>query len=281
MQRRSWSAWIPVGLGLGTLALTKAVFVPFAALAVLAATFLAALWRSRRVLLAVAAFGLGFVLVVGPWVARNTVVAGRPQVTDARSGMALNLREALIHMSPREYAASLVFWTSGVGDALATRLFGEETVRPLRFETPGGFYDVGQNGYMPRVEAEVARGLSEPDAYKRVDGEIIASILREPLRYLATMVPVFYRGIWIDEFIILGLPALLWATGHAAKARNWGLLLIISGLVQSAVLRHDQPEYPPVSANGLTVSRAGHRTGLRRALATLERLPSGQGSHGT
>src|SRR4051812_22293064 len=94
MRRRSWSAWIPVGLGLGTLALTKAVFVPFAALAVLAATFLAALWMSRRVLLAVAAFGLGFVLVVGPWVARNTVVTGRPQVTDARSGMALNLREA-------------------------------------------------------------------------------------------------------------------------------------------------------------------------------------------
>jgi 4-amino-4-deoxy-L-arabinose transferase-like glycosyltransferase len=228
MRHRSWSAWIPVGLGLGALAMTKAVFVPFAALAVLAATFLGAVWRSRRVLLAAAAFGLGFLLVAGPWVARNTVVTGRPQLTDARSGIALNLREVLIHMSPREYAASLVFWTRGVGDALATRLFGEETVRPLRFETPGGFYDVGQNGYMPRVEAEVARGLSEPDAYSRVDREIIGSILGEPLRYLATMVPVFYRGIWIDEFIIVGLPALVWATGRAARTRNWALLALMS-----------------------------------------------------
>ena len=88
MRHRSWSAWIPVGLGLGALAMTKAVFVPFAALAVLAATFLGAVWRSRRVLLAAAAFGLGFLLVAGPWVARNTVVTGRPQLTDARSGIA-------------------------------------------------------------------------------------------------------------------------------------------------------------------------------------------------
>jgi hypothetical protein len=40
--------------------------------------------------------------------------------------------------------------------------------------------------------------------------------------------PLFYRGIWIDEFVVLGLPLFVWMLFRAVRRRDVGLVLLLS-----------------------------------------------------
>jgi hypothetical protein len=110
-------------------------------------------------------------------------------------------------MSLEQYAAAFVYWTRGFGDSLAEKIFSPEVVAPFDLGQVGGFYDTGQNGYGRRVnEIAQSKNISPNAAADELDRMLLADILTRPFTHIATTLPVFYRGIWIDEFIVIGLP---------------------------------------------------------------------------
>jgi hypothetical protein len=216
------------------LTLTKTIFLPFC-LAAWSGALLTALFHTddkRRALLALCLAGCVYALPIGGWAWRNDAVSGQFRLTDVRSGVALSTREVFDHMSPEQNAIALVYWTRGIGPRLARYLFGADAIAPFDLDQPGGFYDVGQHAYQHQVAAlRRADNLEYWQATTRVDADISAAIRYDWAGYIASMLPLIYRGIWIDEFALLGIPCLLWACWRAARRRD-GLLLVLlsSGL---------------------------------------------------
>jgi hypothetical protein len=221
------------GAGFATLTLTKAIFLPFSIAAWLAAAVITVTGRKNHAgpgrFIALLAAASIYVVLVGGWVFRNWEVSGMARLTDARSGIALSTREVFDTMSPRQYAAALVYWTGSTGPKFAARWFGADTANRFNLDMPGSYYDVGQNGYMRRVhELQAARGLPFWQAAAETDREIIGRIRRHFGGYLVTMLPLTYRGLWIDEFLFLGIPCLSLALWHAIRRRDGLLLALLS-----------------------------------------------------
>lgn len=210
-----WVRWMAVGTALAALTFVKAVFLVFAVVAVvmtLAVAILAVRGRPRRLLVASAmAAGIVWSVPVGAWMVRNADVVGDLRFTDNRAGIALNTREVFNHWTTEQFLASFVYWTRGFGNDLAERWFSPEIVAPFRIDNPDGFYLTRQNGYFDDIRSVMAEtGLGIAAATEQVDTTLKLAILERPLTHLATTIPVFYRGLWVDEFVLLGLPALLW-----------------------------------------------------------------------
>ena len=226
--RQAWRFAV-AGLLFAALTLTKAIFMPFCVLAWLAAAFVALRQRAKP-FAALSSAACVYAALVGGWALRNQAVSGMFRLTDARSGIALSTRAVFDAMPPRDYAASLVFWSGAAGSHLARRWFGAATASRFDFDQPGGYYDVGQNGYGRQVAAIMAsQHLDYWHATALQDHRIIAGILHAWPAYLATMLPLTWRGLGIDEFVVLGLPCFVWAAWRAARTRDW-LLLLLSGL---------------------------------------------------
>ena len=227
---RSWR-WLLVGLALAALTLTKAVFLYFTLAAIGAAVVVA--FANRRPVRMVAPAAIltvaVFAAIIGGWTARNAHISGQWRLTDARGGIALNTREVFNHMSGEQYAASFVYWMRGPGEGLARKLFPPAVVKPFDLEQPGGFYDAGQNGYGMRVADRMkATGEDYWTAEHAVEQEVRSAILQRPFTHLATTIPLFYRGIWGDEFIVVGLPLFFVAIVAAARERRWLMLILLS-----------------------------------------------------
>ncbi len=273
--------WAAVGLGLAVLTFTKAVFLyaALAGLVIAGAIGAFAPSQRRRVFASLLIASVAFAAPVGAWVGRNASIIGVPVFTDLRSGIALSTREVFNHMSAEQYAAAFVYWTRGFGDGLARRLFPAEVVAPFDLGQPGGFYDVGQNGYGKRLIAlEQAEGLGEVAAVKRLDRQLITAILERPLTHLATTLPVFYRGIWIDEFIVIGLPVFVVVLIGAVRRRD-GLIVALLGLgafnllfyalISLNITRYQMTAVPTLAlACGLAAHRWLERERERQANAT-------------
>jgi hypothetical protein len=162
-------------------------------------------------------------------VLRNVAVSGELRITDNRAGIVLSTREALDHMTPAQYLASFIYWTRGPGPGLARRLFGPEVTGPLGLDEPDGFYFNAQEGYSRRVDALAkAQNIGVFAASGRIDGEVVGAIFAHPLAYAATMLPILYRGFWIDDFALIGIPALIFATWRAWRRREVLRLLLLS-----------------------------------------------------
>jgi 4-amino-4-deoxy-L-arabinose transferase-like glycosyltransferase len=273
--------WASAGLALAALTLTKAVFLPLAGLGLLGAALRLAgrLAGGRRGGAgALLAFALAFALPVGGWMARNAAVGGEFALTQARSGIALSTREVFNHLSLEQYLCAWVYWTRGFGDGMARHRFPPEVWQPFEIDRPGGFYDLGQNRYLPRVaELAASRNLEPRAARAAADRELVDAILERPLAHLAATLPVFWRGLWIDEFIVFTLPALVWATVRGVRRRQAGLLALLGlgwfNLLAYALASLNIPRYqitalPALAlAGGLAVQAlaARLRTTLRPA----------------
>ena len=220
---RRTGRWSLFAAALAALTLTKAAFLPYSILLGTCATITLFVRRtdikiSPRVL---GTIMFVYALVVGGWLMRNFVASGELRITDNRAGIVLSTREVLDHMTPTQYAASFVYWTRGPGPGLARRLFAPEVIAPFGLDTPDGFFELGQGGYNQRVEALIkAESTGFFDASAKIDHEVLRSILAHPLAYVATTLPVLYRGIWIDEFALVGIPALIFASWYAWRRRE-------------------------------------------------------------
>lgn len=222
-QRKTLMSWSLVGLALAALTLTKASFFSYCVLLAVVVTVAGLVIRieRRRILASLAAAAIVYGAVVGGWAARNWTVSGQFRLTDLRGGIALSNREVFDHMSAQQYLASFVYWTRGFGETLARRLFPDEVLAPFDLYRRDGFYDRAQNGYPQRVrEIAERRNISTFDAARAVDRSLVHAILDHPVSYVATTIPLLYRGIWIDEFAIIGFPLFCWVWVQSLRRRD-------------------------------------------------------------
>jgi hypothetical protein len=215
-QKGGWR-WIVTGMAAAALSLTKAIFLWLVIPAIAAAVLIIA-WRGiiRRLpikahCLMIALFTIAYAVPVGGWMARNHDVGGITSISAGRTATALSTREVFNHMTPAQYGAAFIYWTRAMGDSLARRLFPESVWGPFEMGRDTGFYKVGQYRLDPKIAALAQKkGISNARAEKEMAGTMIREILNRPLIHIATTIPLIWRGIWIDEFIIFSFPALLW-----------------------------------------------------------------------
>lgn len=274
--RGGWVRWTLVGLALAALTFVKAVFLYFTLLAGLVVVGAAVARRGvrpearRRILLAGLALAVVYTAAIGGWIVRNGLSTGHYAFTDQRSGIALSTREVFNRMTPQQYAAAFVFWTRGFGDGLARRLFPADVVDPFELSHPGGFYDVGQLGYGRRVaEIAASQGIDEAAATRQLDRSLMTAVLTNPVEHALTTLPLFYRGIWVDEFIVVGLPALVVALIGVLRRRQWltGALLgigafnlVFYALISLNISRYQMTAVPSLAlATGLLAAEWASR----------------------
>ena len=285
VHRRSIKLFFLCGLALGLLSLTKTVFLPYTIVAMLALAGLALcsrFYRQKWVLLAAVAFTIGFAPPVGGWMARNAVLFDVAAITLGRGGIALSAREILNDMTPEEYAASFVWWTRDFGDNLARRVLPKETYARFDDSNPGGFYLQGHRRTGDkRREIAAANGISTVEAETRLQVHYLGKILANLPKHLAVTVPVFYRGLYIDQFIVLSFPSLVVLTISALRRRRFDLLVVMSigwyslifhALFSINIVRYALPALPTLAlATALVATHVMRRYRLHRQRARRDR----------
>lgn len=233
-----------IGLGLGALALTKSLFLPFGLACSLACALMGLLrWGRRGVwagvlsLIVVAALG-------GGWSARNVAYFGA--ANDGRAAIALSTREVFDHMSADEHLAAFLWWTKGSGDDWAKRLFPPEVWMKHEWTEPEGFFNQGQV-VRPAMRADHLRAEHPEWTPEQIQAALPSMVAREILAewpsYLATMPALIYRGLWVDDYLPVGLIALCAMLVFALRRRRWEMLAAMSPGLWSALV------YPAISLN--------------------------------
>ena len=193
--RLGWA--FPTGVLLGLAVLTRPAFLYLGY-----AIVLVMLWRARRMAVLLL---LGAALVVSPWIVRNAVVLGRPQLTFGYAGHTLAQRISFDSMTWREYGLSFVCWLpdgNGLGRAVAGRgacdRFGWD-------ERPDTFYAIGMRRLVPETLAAAGGPANH------LHWLITHRLLRDPFWHAATTIPLALRGLWVDHYWGLVLaPLCLW-----------------------------------------------------------------------
>ncbi len=222
---RHWrGGWLLVGLALAALSLTKAVFLYFALpMLAIALGVLLIRWRklARTSIISLALITAGYAAPVGAWMLRNAVEVDNFVITDSRSGMVLSEREIFNSMTPEEYGIAFLWWTRAMGDDLVRTHFPPQSYRRFNLDAKDGFYLRSHERYSQMVAEEMRRsGVASRQARATVDREFIRKILTNLPVHLLTTLPLFYHGIWIDEFIVLTLPALFWLIWVSLRRRD-------------------------------------------------------------
>lgn len=244
-QRGSRWPWLLPGLAFAALTLTKAIFLWFVGPMMIAAlAYLLIRWRIKgRHFAALAVFALAYCVPVGGWMARNLETGGAFAISVGRLSIALSAREIFNDMSPAQYAAAFVYWTRGFGDGLAKDIFPENVWGPFEIYRDGGFYMTGQHRLEPEIDRLNGQGLSLVETDDYLSHRMMESILARPFSHMASTVPLFWRGVWVDEFIVFSLPAFVWLFFTAVRRRREDILLVLApGLFSLSF-------YPLVSLN--------------------------------
>lgn len=234
-----WSSWLllmsvqskrlkwffAAGLCMGSLALTKGVFlyvVPMATL-LLAGYFVlqdSLMLGLKRFVVMLA----GFSLLVLPWMVRNKLVTGHFELTQ-RGGHVLLTRAIKNNMTPDEVRGALFFWGPSFYQKLSTPL-GLGAV-PADFQLGGRFQRLNRESsnfkssdlkaqaegkpeaavsYYRKAASELSRYVmqaqAEGSSHPQRDGDDHAKrqakslILSSPQRHALMTAPFFWRGIW-------------------------------------------------------------------------------------
>jgi hypothetical protein len=244
--QRSIFRWFLVGVALASLASIKAMFLPFAILIAACMTlrgFADLRMKGLKALAPAAAIICALALINGSWAIRNIALFG--VANDGRISMALSTREIFDHMTPSEHVAAYLWWLRGPGRGIAIRYFPQESWRRFDEDEPDGFYLQGQ---AVRHEERIQRLLSTEHltpavAEVRASWIVIGEILNDWQSYLATMPVMFFRGLWFDDFIIVGFPMLIWVMIGAFQRRRFDILFVFAPGIWSLVV------YPAISLN--------------------------------
>ena len=160
-----------------------------------------------------AMFLLTFLVVISPWLMRNTIEFDRTAITVAYGSRALSTRLAYNDMTRREWVAGWIYWLPDFGDKLARNLWGDEASERLDLGSPMGFYQAGR-GTM-RAEVLAATGV-DLDSHTRQEAGMALSwlvrnkVLGEPVRHAAVTLLLAWRGLFVQKYFgLIGALALV------------------------------------------------------------------------
>jgi hypothetical protein len=213
---RGAGGWgLAAGLLLGLTALTRPGFLYLLPFALLAAAYLCLRRRTARWI--VAGLAVGGVVTIGPWIARNTIMFGRPALTFGYDSHTLVQRIAFDTMSWHEYALSYLCWLPD-GTSLGRNMIGPGACDRFGWDNdPNSFYSLGLRHMLDQTLA-AAGGYEHHMRYL-----LFHFIFRMPVWHALVSVPLALRGAYVAHWWGFGLlvPCLLWTwialrRGHAA-----------------------------------------------------------------
>jgi hypothetical protein len=175
--------------------------------------------RTRSARSGVLAFGLAFLLVIGPWLARNAVAVGKWGLSEEYGSAALIERFAFDDMTAREFVLAFPYCLPEIGEPVVNRAFGPQAMERFVYYTPRSFFHVGR---LHRDKLVEAHGRLDP-----LIGDLIRDEMRERWwRYLLVSVPLAWCGMWVGGLLGLALvPLFAWAC-VATVRRSQPLLLL-------------------------------------------------------
>ncbi len=228
VRKKSWPWAVSLGAGLGLLALTKALALQIAVLAL--PLFGLLIWMhgssivtSLRIILIIA---ISFASVLGPWIIRNAILFDEPSIAQ-RAGRVLYYRSMLNEMPAETYRAAFYVWSPPPLKQILEHLAGftpsdEEkggAGQWLNRSNKTSFYETDRQAdkearpeiastYIWKMRAEFRKLRNEfeaenhPDpiaaAFSVMQKEAWKRISANPGNHILAMVPLAWRGIWVS-----------------------------------------------------------------------------------
>lgn len=211
MQKKTKKWFSALGIGLGILVLTKAIYMYFLVIILI---YLFYLYRKnivekRNVIWGASLMGLFYILVVGSWMTRNYIHFGKFYITH-RGGVVMLVRAKYNQMNATEYFGSFLYWTpDNYAQKVLYENYGRNALSPggvlyrLNRDNPEGYYKSGRavRGIIEREhKGEVARNE------ERVEMEGMKQILQHPIRNLLIAIPLGWQGIFVEKGYRLNAP---------------------------------------------------------------------------
>lgn len=219
------------GVALAALILTKAIFLYMLPFAILAAGAFAATRPPGARLKAGMAGALLLIIAAAPaagWIARNHVAVDRASLSSERGGIALQSRVVYNAVTPQQYGVMVLWFIRAAGDNWARALFPESATRAFLISEPEGFAVRGYDLFGERTAALTADGMTPRAAEKTVERQLIGEILTNLPKHLLVSIPFLYRGLFIDEYLVLTLPALAAFLIAAVRRRDLARLAALA-----------------------------------------------------
>jgi 4-amino-4-deoxy-L-arabinose transferase-like glycosyltransferase len=202
IERRSRVSFLASGLLFGLLILTKGIYF-YGLFLFIALAYLFSALQARslippcffRMLLT---FVLGVTITVGPWMLRNCLTFGSPEVA-SRGGFMRTLRAFYDKATHDEYRA--MFWYSTpLKRILPPSEEDLERGKRLDQNNPDGFYK-SAGTYASEVRANY--GVQEGE--KLLTNEALSEIFHNTPKYLLVTIPLAFQGIFLERgFDVLG-----------------------------------------------------------------------------
>ena len=199
--RRRWQPYaIGAGCAFAALMLTKAVFLYFGAILVLAFILYAWQQHSLQPLKMAVTILLIAYAIAGIWMTRNYLYFDTFKIS-GRGGEVLAIRAKFSEMSWREYRASFLAFTPNYGKPLLRRWFAPEDYARFDRSNPEGFYRSTKNRINAmRLEDDEARVFQQQQIDDALKQESIAKIKQNWVKHLALTATFAYRGSFIKMF---------------------------------------------------------------------------------
>ena len=202
-----------LGIGLGFLSLTKAIFVYFFIFVILFLIFLRIKGKfgKREFSAGILSFSIIFIAIVGTWMVRNYSVFRTLSIC-ARGGHVLLIRSNFDMMTAKEFLGSFFYWTP---NSLPNRVLSNEKIFGTNILSPGGslegLNDSLPTGYFQRSDPFVrnlikTKGLESPIVDKTLMRIGVQNILGHPFRHCLVTLPLAWRGLFIENGIHLNFP---------------------------------------------------------------------------
>ena len=211
-----------VGLLFGLLCLTRPSFVVLAPVVIVLIAvndiwFSPVRWRS--VLSHGFAFMLAWLVIVGPWLVRNAVSAGKWGLTEEYGSAALIERFAFDDMTAREFVLAFPYCLPGIGEPVVNWAFGPQAMARFVYYKPASFFHVGRSRRDQLVETH---GRLDP---------LIKDLIRDEMaerwwRYLLVSLPLAWCGMWVGGWFGLVLVPLFGCACVMAMRRSKSLFLL-------------------------------------------------------
>jgi hypothetical protein len=206
----------------GLLCLTRPSFVVLAPV-VIGLIAINDIWvspvRWRALLIHGFAFVLAWLVIVGPWLVRNAVLAGKWGLTEEYGSAALIERFAFDDMTAREFMLAFPYCLPGIGEPVVDWAFGPQAMARFVYHKPGSFFHVGRSRRDQLVETH---GRLDP---------LIKDLIRDEMverwwRYALVSLPLAWCGMWVGGWFGLALVPLFGCACVMAVRRSKPLFLL-------------------------------------------------------